>query len=92
MENYNKELCEERHARTQETLDKHETKIENLEKCTSKLEPLVEHQQEQCEQSIEAITSIQKKPSEIILKAVTHAASILAGALAVWILQLLGIS
>ena len=92
MENYNKELCEERHARTQETLDKHETKIENLEKCTSKLEPLVEHQVEQCEQSMNAINKIEKRPTDIILKAVTHAASILAGALGVWILQLLGIS
>ena len=92
MENYNKELCEERHARTQETLDKHETKIENLEKCTSKLEPLVEHHEEQCEHSMNAINKMEKRPADIIMNAVTHAASILAGALGVWILQLLGIS
>ncbi len=92
MENYNKELCDERHARTQETLDKHEHKIEKLEKCTSRLEPEVKLQHEQCERSMKAINKMQKKPADIIGKAITHAISVLAGALAIWILQLLGIS
>lgn len=92
MENYNKELCEERHARTQEALDRHEAKLENLERCACKLEPIIEHQIEQCEQSMKAIDKMEKRPAAIIGKAVTHAISVLAGALAVWILQLLGIS
>ena len=92
MENYNKELCEERHARTQEALEKHEAKIENLERCTSKLEPIIELQHEQCEKSLKAISRMEKRPSLILGKAVTHAISVLAGAIAVWILQLLGIS
>ncbi len=92
MENYNKELCEERHARTQETLDKHEIKIENLEKCTSKLEPEVKLQHDQCEQSLNAISKMEKRPSAILGRAVTHVISAMAGALAAWILQLLGIS
>ena len=31
MEGFNKELCEERHHRTNEALERHEVKIENLE-------------------------------------------------------------
>lgn len=92
MENYNKELCEERHARTQETLDRHEAKLENLERCACKLEPIIELQHEQCEQSLKAIDKIEKRPADVLGKAITHAISVLAGALAVWILQLLGIS
>lgn len=92
MENYNKELCEERHARTQEALDRHEAKIENLERCTCKIEPQLQLQHEQCEKSLKAISKMEKRPANLVGKAITHLISVLAGALAVWILRLLGIS
>ena len=91
MENYNRELCEERHSRTEAALEKHEAKLESLEKCTNQLEPKVALQSKQCEETLRAINKMQKRPAIVIGKAITHIISVLAGALAIWILQLLGI-
>ena len=91
MENYNRELCEERHARTEAALEKHEAKLEDLEKCTSQLKPKIELQSKQCEESRREIDKMQKSPAIVIGKAISHIISVMAGALAIWILQLLGI-
>lgn len=87
MESYNKELCEERHHRTNEALERHEMKIENLEKCTRKLEPMVENRELICSESRKRLKKIERRPAEIFIKTVTYAASIIAGALASLLIQ-----
>lgn len=91
MDIFNKELCEERHHRTQETLDKHESKIDDLERCTRKLEPMVENQELICLESRKRLKKIERRPAEIFIKTVSYAASIIAGALASLLIQFFGI-
>ena len=91
MESFNKELCEERHHRTQEALDKHESKIEDLERCTRKLEPMIENQELICLESRKRLKKIERRPIEILIKTAGYAASVIAGAIASFLIRYFGI-
>lgn len=91
MESFNKELCEERHHRTQEVLDKHESKIEDLERCTRKLEPMVENQELICMESRKRLKKIERRPTEMLIKISGYAASVIAGAVASFLIRYFGI-
>lgn len=90
MEAFNKELCEERHHRTQEALDKHESKIEDLERCTRKLEPMIENQELICMESRKRLKKIERRPTEMLIKASGYAASVIAGAIATFLIRYFG--
>ena len=90
MDIFNKELCEERHHRTQETLDKHESKIDDLERCTRKLEPMVENQELICLESRKRLKKIEHRPMDMLIKASGYAASVLAGAIASVLIRFFG--
>ena len=90
MESFNKELCEERHHRTQEVLDKHESKIEDLERCTRKLEPMVENQELICLESRKQLKRIERRPTEMLLKVSGYVASVIAGAIASVLIRFFG--
>ena len=87
MEVFNKELCEERHHRTQEALDKHESKIEDLERCTRKLEPMIENQELICIESRKRLKKIERRPTEMLIKVSGYAASVIAGAIATFLIK-----
>lgn len=91
MESFNKELCDERHRRTNEVLERHEDKIEDLEKCTRKLEPMVENQKIICSESRRRLKRIERRPAEILIKTVSYAASVIAGAIASFLIQYLNL-
>ena len=90
MEVFNKELCEERHHRTQEALDKHESKIEDLERCTRKLEPMIENQELICIESRKRLKKIERRPTEMLIKFSGYAASVIAGAIASVLIRFFG--
>lgn len=87
MEGYNKELCDERHKRNDEELRRYEERIEDLEKCARKLEPMVENQEMICSESRKRLKKIERRPTEILIKTVSYAASVIAGAIASFLIQ-----
>lgn len=87
MEGYNKELCEERHARIEERLSKHGEQIDSLEKCVIKLTEMIERHDNECKDSDQRISAIETKPMATIGKICGYAATAILGALSSWIVQ-----
>ena len=87
MENYNKELCEERHSRIEERLAKHGRQIDSLEKCVIKLTEMIERHDNECKDTGKRISAIEARPAATLGKVCGYAATALFGALSGWILQ-----
>ncbi len=87
MENYNKELCEERHARIEERLSKHGEQIDSLEKCVIKLTQMAERQENEREESEIRLSAIEAKPFTTICKIGGYAITAILGGLSTWVAQ-----
>ncbi|MBE6547740.1 MAG: hypothetical protein E7667_02515 [Ruminococcaceae bacterium] len=87
MENYNKELCEERHIRIEDRLTKHGQQIDSLEKCVIKLTEMIERHDNECKDSDKRLSAIETKPMATIGKVCGYAATAIFGALSGWILK-----
>lgn len=86
-EEFNKELCEERHSRIEERLSKQEQQIDSLEKCVIKLTEMAERHDNECKESGIRISAIESKPMVTIGKICGYAATAILGALSSWIVQ-----
>lgn len=86
MENYNKELCEERHCRIEDRLDKYSEQIDSLEKCVIKLTQMMERYDNESKDNGERLHAIETKPLATIGKIVGYAATAILGALSTWIM------
>lgn len=86
-EEFNKELCEERHARIEERLSRQEQKIDSLEKCVIKLTEMIERHDNECKDSDIRISAIEAKPMATVGKICGYAATAILGAISSWIVQ-----
>ena len=91
MEQYNKELCEERHSRIEDRLLKHGEQIDSLEKCVIKLTEMIERYDNECKESIKRINEIEEKPVIMAGKILGYALTAVLGALSSWIIHYLGL-
>lgn len=85
MENYNKELCEERHCRIEDRLDKYSEQIDSLEKCVIKLTQMIERYDNESKDNVKRIHAIETKPLAMIGKIAGYAATAILGALSTWV-------
>lgn len=79
---YKRVLCEERHERIETRLCKHGEQIDSLEKCTIKLTEMVERYDQMAERQYARIDALERKPGQIMERAIGYALSVALGALA----------
>lgn len=87
MEGYNKELCEERHARIEERLCKHGEQIDSLEKCVIKLTEMAERHDNECDSTMKRLTVVEGKPMATLWKICGYAITAVLGAASTWLAQ-----
>ena len=79
---YKRVLCEERHERIEARLSKHGEQIDSLEKCTIKLTEMVDRYDQMVEQQHVRIQALERKPGQLLERAIGYALSVALGALA----------
>lgn len=79
---YKRVLCEERHDRIEARLAKHGEQIDSLEKCTIKLTEMVDRYDRMVEQQHVRIQALERKPGQLLERAIGYALSVALGALA----------
>ena len=79
---YQRVLCEERHERIENRLAKHGEQIDSLEKCTIKLTEMVDRYDRMVEQQHVRIQALERKPGQLLERAIGYALSVALGALA----------
>ena len=79
---YKRVLCEERHERIEARLSKHGEQIDSLEKCTIKLTEMVDRYDQMVEQQHVRIQALERRPGQILERAIGYALSVALGALA----------
>lgn len=81
MEEFSKELCNERSIQTQRRLDKHSDTIDALKTCSVKLTEMVEIHNERLKDHETRLDSLENKPSSILSKIVDGIISAVVAAL-----------
>ena len=79
---YQRVLCKERHERIENRLLKHGEQIDSLEKCTIKLTEMVDRYDRMVEQQHVRIQALERKPGQLLERAIGYALSVALGALA----------
>ena len=79
---YKRVLCEERHDRIEARLAKHGEQIDSLEKCTIKLTEMVDRYDQMAAQQHARIDALERKPGQLLERAIGYALSVALGALA----------
>ena len=79
---YKRVLCEERHERIEARLTKHGEQIDSLEKCAIKLTEMVDRYDQMVEQQHLRIDALERKPGQLLERAIGYALSVALGALA----------
>lgn len=69
MDEFSKELCNERSERTQRRLDKHSDTLDALKTCSVKLTEMVEIHNERLRDHESRLDSLERRPSSIFWKA-----------------------
>lgn len=88
--NYNKELCEERHERIEERLTKHGEQIDSLEKCVIKLTEMMERY-DSTTGMLSQLGKGEPKPFATFSKVCGYTVIAVLGALSSWLVQYLEI-
>lgn len=81
QQDYNKQLCSERHERIEARLGKHGEQIDSLEKCTIKLTEMVDRYDKLAQRQEERITALESRPGLLIEHVLGYAASAILGAI-----------
>lgn len=84
---FNKELCEERHEKIDESLDRFGDDIGNLEKCTIKLTELIDRFDKSLSDQDMRISILEKRPAETVRRCIAYILTALAGAASAGILS-----
>ena len=87
MEQYNKELCEERHSRIEDRLLKHGEQIDSLEGCIIKLTEMIERHDNECKESARRISEIESRPVMVLGKIMGYTLMAILGAISSWLVQ-----
>lgn len=81
QQDYNQQLCSERHERIEARLGKHGEQIDSLEKCTIKLTEMVERYDQLVQRQEERISALESRPGLLIEHVLGYAASAILGAI-----------
>lgn len=87
---YNRELCNERHDRLDDLLDRTTEQIDHLEKCTIILTELVERFDKTLTAQGERIETMEKEPFRNLKRAVGYLVGAIAGVLAGMLMNSVG--